>query len=63
MDRRRSKLPTLSIITSSEGTYTYDAEVAGVHTLQYSVGGLFQPLKLRFQPRTPWPAWRLTFDR
>ena len=32
-------VPTLSIITSSEGTYTYDAEVAGVHTLEYSVGG------------------------
>ena len=34
-----ASIPTLSIITSSEGTYTYDAEVAGVHTLQYSVGG------------------------
>ncbi|RJU93432.1 MAG: hypothetical protein DWC03_04900 [Candidatus Poseidoniales archaeon] len=34
-----ASVPTLSIITSSEGTYLYDAEVAGVHTLQYSVGG------------------------
>ena len=34
-----ASIPTLSIITSSEGTYTYDAEVAGLHTLQYSVGG------------------------
>ena len=34
-----ASVPTLSIITSSEGTYTYDAEVAGLHTLQYSVGG------------------------
>ena len=32
-------VPTLSVITTSEGTYTYDAEVAGVHTLQYAVGG------------------------
>ena len=32
-------VPTLSIITTSDGTYTYDAEVAGVHTLEYSVGG------------------------
>ncbi|MBN29307.1 MAG: hypothetical protein CMB34_01400 [Euryarchaeota archaeon] len=29
---------TLSIITTSDGTYTYDAEVAGLHTLQYAVG-------------------------
>ena len=32
-------VPTLSVITTSEGTYTYGAEVAGVHTLQYAVGG------------------------
>ena len=29
---------TLSVITTSDGTYTYDAEVAGLHTLQYTVG-------------------------
>jgi len=32
-------VPTLNVITTSEGTYTYDAQVAGVHTLQYAVGG------------------------
>ena len=32
-------VPTLSIVTTSEGTYIYAAEVAGVHTLQYTVGG------------------------
>ena len=31
-------VPTLSIITTSEGTYTYDAVVAGIHILEYAVG-------------------------
>ncbi len=39
-------VPTLSVITTSEGTYTYDAEVAGVHTLQYAVGGAVSTVEL-----------------
>lgn len=39
-------VPTLSIITTSDGTYTYDAEVAEVHTLQYSVGGAVSTVEI-----------------
>lgn len=30
---------TLSIDTTTDGTYSYDAEVAGLHVLQYAAGG------------------------
>ncbi|MEK9651633.1 MAG: hypothetical protein VW102_05480, partial [Poseidonia sp.] len=39
-------VPTLSIITTSDGTYVYGAEVAGTHTLVYEAGGARSTLEL-----------------
>ena len=34
-----AQVPTLNINTTSDGTYTYDAEIAGEHVLEYVAGG------------------------
>ena len=39
-------VPTLNIITTTDGTYSYDAEVAGVHTLVYAAGGATSTLEI-----------------
>ena len=39
-------VPTLNIITTTDGTYSYDAEVAGVHTLAYAAGGATSTLEI-----------------
>jgi hypothetical protein len=39
-------VPTLNIITTTDGTYSYDAEVAGLHTLVYAAGGATSTLEI-----------------
>ena len=51
-------VPTLNVITTSEGTYTYDAVVAGVHTSSTQWVALFQPRRSRCLLRASWPVSR-----
>jgi len=41
-----ASVPTLNIITETDGTYTYDARVAGLHTLAYAAGGATSTLEI-----------------
>ena len=45
-------VPTLSVITTSEGTYTYLAKVAGPHALQYAVGGAVSTTEITVSPQS-----------
>ena len=43
---------TLSVIATSDGTYTYDAETAGVHNLTYQAGGAVNSVAVTVSPQS-----------
>ena len=47
-----ASVPTLGVITTSDGTYTYDAEVAGLHTLQYAAGDAVSVAEITVSPQS-----------
>ena len=47
-----SPVPTLSVIATETGSYTYEAQVAGVHTLQYAAGGAVSTVEVNVDPQS-----------
>ncbi|MGB1865047.1 MAG: hypothetical protein ACPHQC_02230, partial [Poseidonia sp.] len=47
-----SPVATLSVLTTETGSYTYEAQIAGVHTLQYAAGGAVSTVEVTVEAQS-----------